>query len=57
MKIEIKVSIAGQSKDPIECRSRIRIVDNDTAQNTAVIGDEICELLTLLTVIRIEHRE
>ena len=57
MKIEIQVAVAGQSKDAIERRSRIGIVDNDAAQNATVVSDEICESLTFLTAIRIEHRE
>ena len=55
VKIEIEVAVACQNEDAIERWARIRIVDNNGTQDTAVISNEIGKALAFFNRVTIKH--
>ena len=57
VKIEIEVAVARQSEDAIERWARIRIVDNNGTQDTAVISNEVGKAFAFFNRVTIKHGE
>ena len=57
VKIEIEVAVACQREDAIERWARIRIVDSNGTQDTAVISNEIGKALAFFNRVTIKRGE